>query len=145
CTDAAPAKHEHALLDQLNLVTETAGIGVWSWIPSSGSLTLDARMHDILGRGPGSASEPILSNGPESEGERIRKEFHSAVADPTYTKILALRHPVIWPDGSQHHIQTYARIFRDAKGRPLQILGVTWDVTSEVEHAEQLARRVEHE
>jgi PAS domain S-box-containing protein len=142
---AAQAEHERALLDQLNLATETAGIGVWSWVPGAGAPTLDARMHDILGRGPVNAGEPILSNVPESERERIRKEFHSAVADPTFTKILALRHPVVWPDGSQRHIQTYARIFRDGAGRPQQILGVTWDVTIEVEHTEQLARRVEHE
>jgi PAS domain S-box-containing protein len=48
-------------------------------------------------------------------------------------------------DGSIRHIQAYARTSADAAGQPARSLGVSWDITREVEAAEQLRRNAEHE
>ncbi len=46
-------------------------------------------------------------------------------------------------DGAIRHIQAFARTTTDAAGKPQRSLGVSWDVTAEVESAEQLKRQSE--
>jgi PAS domain S-box-containing protein len=37
---------------------------------------------------------------------------------------------VIWPDGSNHWLQSRARVYYDQKGKPLRMIGVNMDITS---------------
>src|SRR6185437_1356229 len=57
----------------------------------------------------------------------------------------AFRYRLKLADGSIRHIQAYARTTTDSEGKPAHSLGVSWDVTEEVEAAEQLERNAEQE
>jgi len=46
-------------------------------------------------------------------------------------------------DGEIHHMQNYARIMRDERGQVRYIVGVTWDVTRDVQTTEILKSRAE--
>jgi PAS domain-containing protein len=53
---------------------------------------------------------------------------------------------VIWPDGSVHWLASRRLVVRDDEGRPVQQMGVNWDVTDahralEERHARELAQR----
>ena len=55
----------------------------------------------------------------------------------------SFRYRLKLPDGSLRHIQAYARTYADPAGAPLRSLGVSWDVTREVEDAQRLAGQTE--
>ncbi len=46
-----------------------------------------------------------------------------------------------FPNGLLRHIRAYARTYLDGAGKPLRSLGVSWDITNEVEAAERLERQ----
>ncbi len=45
---------------------------------------------------------------------------------------------VVWPDGSVHTVRALAQVQRDAEGKPLRVIGTTWDVTPQKEAARAL-------
>ena len=53
---------------------------------------------------------------------------------------VSFRYRLVLPDGSIRHVQAFARTYCDAAGKPQRSLGVSWDVTPEVEAAERAAR-----
>jgi PAS domain S-box-containing protein len=64
----------------------------------------------------------------------LSRAFRGANKD----QITSLRHRIVLADGSHRHLQTHMRIFRQEESRPSRILGVSWDVTKEVEHADRM-------
>ena len=53
---------------------------------------------------------------------------------------VSFRYRLVLPDGSIRHVQAFARTYSDAAGQPQRSLGVSWDVTAEVEAADRAAR-----
>jgi signal transduction histidine kinase len=49
---------------------------------------------------------------------------------------------VVWPDGSIHHLRAAGHVTRDADGRPMQVVGVNWDVTEARQLAADLREQV---
>ncbi len=137
------AELERALRDRLNLATETAGIGVWDMDLLTREITCDANTAKILGRAPTSEALLWASIHPE-DLPTLRASLTRAIDDPAISNIVSVRHRIVHPDGAVRHIQTHIRVFRSDAGQPLRTLGVTWDVTAEVEHAQQLEAQAAH-
>lgn len=138
------ANHERALIERLNISTQAAGISPWefdiktnrfSWHgPRLACFGMDdvpleeyyQRLHSIvLPEDLPLMSEPArdaLENGRDSYEYRFR---------------------VNGPDGKIHHVHNYARILRSERGNVRFCVGVTWDVTKEVEAAAQLREQAE--
>ena len=137
------AEDERALRDRLNLATETAGIGVWDMDLLTRAIECDANTAKILG-------QPILSEAQlraaihADDLPNVWASVESAIVAPTADGIVSTRHRIVRPNGELRYIQTHIRVFRDVDGEPLRILGVTWDVTAEVEHAQQLEAQTHH-
>ena len=47
-------------------------------------------------------------------------------------EVCAFRFRVVTPAGNAVHLEAHARIFCDDAGKPVRILGVSWDVTDQV-------------
>ncbi len=140
------AAAERALRDRLNLATQTAGIGVWDMDLATRKVSSDAYTKDLLGL-QGELDDAALSAGihPEDRAQ-VLASIDAAMRDPSHNGLVSLRHRVAKADGEIRHIQTHIRIFRDDTAIATSMLGVTWDVTAEVEHSQELqaqAQRVQ--
>jgi PAS domain S-box-containing protein len=138
------AELERALRDRLNLATETAGIGVWDMDLTTHEITCDKNVVKILGRDLATDAELRAAIHPE-DLEQAWWSIDHEINSPTGTDdIVSTRFRVVHPNGDLRHVQTHIRVFRSDSGKPQRILGVTWDVTAEVEHAQQLEAQAAH-
>jgi two-component system, sensor histidine kinase and response regulator len=139
--DLTPVEKERALRDQLNLATRSAGIGVWQLDIATKQVTSDATMRALLGISHEIKDRLEAIHPDDRDG--VIAILAEAVSDPK-RDIASIRHRITRPDGTLRHIQTHIRIFRDHHAKAEKMLGVTWDVTREVEHAEQLRQQTAH-
>jgi two-component system sensor histidine kinase/response regulator len=138
------AEEERALRERLNLATETAGIGVWDMDLASHAIVCDQNTRKLFGRDIATGGELRAAIHPE-DLHGVWTAVDAVIFDPTNVNdIVSARHRIVHPGGEIRHIQTHIRVFRSATGTPLRILGVTWDVTAEVEHAQQLEAQAAH-
>ncbi len=130
----AELRHRKELLA---LATQAAGISSWEFdLPSGRTLwreneidSLRAVMTDQQGV---TLTQVVIH--PED-----RPMIEAAVRDATAAgrDRCAYRIRCIAPAGGIVHVQSHARIVCDARGEPVRLLGVSWDVTDSVSQAEQ--------
>jgi PAS domain S-box-containing protein len=136
------AEQERALLERLSLSTEAAGISSWEVDLDTQRFVLveesSMAMHRAKNFG-GTTEEFLASIHPEDRGAFLR-----AVADSARTRCdrFSLRYRVPSNDGRPIHIQTHVRVIIDESGRPRRLLGVSWDVTKEVEARAHFERAI---
>jgi two-component system sensor histidine kinase/response regulator len=141
---ASAPRSESELLERLSIATQAAGIFVWDFDWVAGTISWDesriaraaANRHygqelggdlfkwvhpDDMGIGHVAMSEALKAGQPDA----------------------SFRYRLRLADGSIRHIQAYARTTTDAAGVPVRSLGVSWDVTAEVEATDQLKRQAE--
>jgi two-component system, sensor histidine kinase and response regulator len=137
---------EHALVERLSVATQAAGIFVWEfdWLAMSISFDENRLAHGSANRHYGAelgadffkyVHEEDRHIGMTSMRAALEKGEHDA----------SFRYRLKLPDAAIRHIQAYARTSADAAGNPVRSVGVSWDITSEVEAAEQLAVKVGNE
>jgi len=137
-------EEERALRDRLNLATGTAGIAIWDQDMVTGALAADDRFRDLFGIERDTPSFRLQEGIHADVRQEMLGPLRDAFADPTKSE-LSIRHRTSNPHRDLQYVQTHMRVFRDEQGRPARILGVTWDVTDEVQHAEELKRQAEKE
>jgi two-component system, sensor histidine kinase and response regulator len=137
---------ERELLERLSIATQAAGIFVWEldWLTNRISWD-ESRL---------SRAAANRHYGQELGGDLFRWVHPEDlnIGHRTITEALArgnpdtsFRYRLRLANGDIRHIQAYARTTTDANSRPLRSLGVSWDVTAEVEAAEQLRRNTEQQ
>ena len=137
---------ERQLLDRLSIATQAAGIFVWELDWLSNKISWDANRLSLAAANRHYGQElggdlfrwvhpDDLNIGHKVIGEALAQGNPDA----------SFRYRLRLADGSIRHIQAYARTTTDAAGRPVRSLGVSWDVTAEVEAADQLSRNAEQE
>jgi PAS domain S-box-containing protein len=138
------ADEERALRDRLHLATHTAGIGVWHMDLSTTAIAADANAINLLEL-DGALNGPLVMEMVHAEDRQAVSEcLHNAIYASAPDEIIPTRHRIVRPSGIIRHVQTHIRVVRDSGGAPEAILGVTWDVTAEVEHATQLQQQTSH-
>lgn len=139
------AEQERALLDRLNIATQAAGISSWEidvegrrflWVENSLK-----GMRDVMQDGGAldAAAAHIHPEDRDSFTTQLRHAFANQLDRISY------RYRAFNNDGGLEHVQVHGRLLQDDAGRTLRVLGVSWNVTSEVEAAEQLERQARHE
>ena len=124
--------------ERWNFALEGANAGVWDWDVARGRLFLSRRWRDMLGYGDadseGSMAEWEGRMFPAEAGEqRQQLERHLAGATPYYRS----EHRVRCQDGSWKWVLDQGLVVeRDAKGRPLRMIGTYTDI-SDLKVAEQ--------
>jgi two-component system, sensor histidine kinase and response regulator len=121
---------------ELNLATEAAGIGTWRMDIATGKTVADTALQHILGV----ASEGIgLHLVHPDDLERTNQALQRAIEHPDAT--VSLRTRIVRPGAQIRYIQTHFRRRRSASKPQNQnageLLGVTRDVTEEVERIER--------
>jgi diguanylate cyclase (GGDEF)-like protein len=122
---------------RLELALDTSKIGVWEINLETGELHWDDRTNELFGQKP--------DGGPRSykQWERAvhpadlphaRADFNRAVdAMGSYHS----EYRLLMPDGTVRHIREAGTAYKDP-GAPARMVGVNWDVTSDVALAEKL-------
>jgi PAS domain S-box-containing protein len=138
------AEEERTLRDRLNLATHTAGIAIWDKDLVRGNFVCNDQFWKMFGLNPNDrlkVHEGIHVEAREQALAPLRRAFD----DPTRDEILSVRHRTSNPRSEPQYVQTHMRVFRDASGKVLHLLGVTWDVTAEELRNEELQRQAANE
>ncbi|HUI59219.1 MAG TPA: PAS domain-containing protein, partial [Steroidobacteraceae bacterium] len=137
---------EHRLLERLSIATQAAGIFVWEFDWQTQTISWDGNRLDQPGAnrhyGQELGGDLFKWVHPDDQfiGSAVmRAALAKGEADSSFRYRLRLT------DGSIRHIQAYARTTADANGEPLRSVGVSWDITREVEATEQLRKNAELE
>ena len=129
---------------QLALVTEVADIVLWRHDLATGRVHYNDRGFEVLGipfRVDGLALEESRSYTHPDDVAKLAESAAQALAHPGPVDVQT-RHR--WPDGSWRHMLVRRVVERGPKGEPLAFLGISLDLTDQVDrsrHAEQLALR----
>jgi PAS domain S-box-containing protein len=117
--------------ERLALATQSAQIGIWDWNLLTGSLEWDDRMYFLFGVEREDYPDP----------QKVwRERIHPEDLDRTREQIRDTRKGsggghkaefrVTWPDGELRYIEAHADVYRDAKGKPVRMIGMNWDVSA---------------
>ena len=141
---AEQAERQTQLLSRLKLATETAGISIWEKDLVTGDLINDGSLWPLFGLPPSATLNPkdLIH---EADRAQAAAAIRALLADPTQNAILPLRHRTANPRPEPQYVQTHMRVYRDASGTAIRMMGVTWDVTKEVLHAAELESKAAQE
>jgi PAS domain S-box-containing protein len=133
-------EEQRALLDRLNLATQTAGLAVWDRDLVSDKAYLDDSFAKLYGIQSASKGwEDIRDVIHPDDLPRVLEARQAVLEDVSSPPIATERFRIVRKtDGALRHIQLHRRLFRDSKGKPTRSIGVAWDVTDEVQAAQAL-------
>jgi PAS domain S-box-containing protein len=131
--------------ERLRLALGIAGLGAWEIDLTANPVinTLDARSAELFGRRESEGNIMIISGGAWDEWihpddrQRIVAEFNAALS--SNTREYKMEYRVLPPDGDNiRWLSALANVLRDEQtGRPLRVIGVCRDITSEKEASER--------
>lgn len=137
------AEQKRALLDRLSIATKAAGISTWE-IDLNRSTFL--WIENALDGFDDYETDSELSL--ERFAERIHPEdrdlftLHLRAAIKEQRDDLSYRYRLYSAQGNLVHLQVHARLVPGEDGRIARVLGVSWDVTKEIEAAKRFERAV---
>ena len=118
--------------DYLTLATRAGGVGVWSQEMTSDRMRFDEQMCRLWGI----QAEGLEINWEELHGTVVHPDDRSQLAKEIVLanegkREMQFEFRVVWPDGSVHHIRSFAQGQWDEAGRLLRVIGTNWDVTAQ--------------
>ena len=139
------AERSQALLERLSIATQAAGVYCWELDWSTYTLTWDESRLPAAEAAAASRRHFGMELGsdlfkwvhPEDQQAGGKAIAESLARGENHA---SFRYRLVLPDGSIRHVQAFARTYCDAAGKPQRSLGVSWDVTQEVEAAARAAR-----
>jgi PAS domain S-box-containing protein len=121
------------------IAADAAGLGFWTFEVAANALHWDESMFRLYGL--------LASEGEEPEAlrkSRAHLQDHARVKQGAADALASgrdydIESRVVHPNGVNRHLKSVARITRDAEGRAIRMLGVTFDIT-ERKHADEQFR-----
>ena len=129
--------------ERLTLAQAAAQIGTWDWSLLTDEAICSVEYGQLYGRPewthPLPFGEWLAAVHPEDR-ERAQEEVRRALQeDAPYNT----EYRVIWPDGTVRWLVGKGRVFRNAAGQPVRMIGVNYDITERKRTAEVLASQTE--
>ena len=114
---------------RLRLALEASRTGSWEWDTRTDRMNWDNLLHKLFGLEPG-----IFKGTYEHFQELIHPEDRDFVNRSIQQSLeqkqdIAIDFRVIWPDQSVHHLISRGKAFYSEDNKPLQVTGVTVDIT----------------
>jgi NO-binding membrane sensor protein with MHYT domain/signal transduction histidine kinase len=135
--DALRLEHVNAALQHgknlLALATRAAGISSWELdIATRKTLWTENEIESLRAAGVDTQkqSDAIIEMTHPADRTIMFDAISAAMAGNK--EVCDFRFRVLTPAGNAIHLEAHARIFCDAAGKPVRILGVSWDVTHQV-------------
>ena len=127
--------------ERLALATLHNGVGIWDWNLATQQMVWDDSMYALyhIRREDFSGTEEAWRASLHPDDlERGDREVKAAIRGE---KPFDTEFRVIWPSGEIRHIKAVAKVFRDAQGTPVRMLGTNVDIT-ERKQAEEMLRKL---
>ncbi|MDZ8086292.1 MAG: PAS domain-containing protein [Nostoc sp. DedQUE12b] len=133
--------------ERIRLATTAAELGMWFWNMTTNELIWTEKCKQLYGLSPeAEISFEIFLNSVHPEDRHC---IHEAIAYCLEEKIdCDIEYRTLWSDGSIHWIAAKGRVFYDAEGKPVRMMGTTQDITqrkqveNDLRHRETQLRRL---
>ena len=126
---------------QLSMAVESAGIGNWVYIPSKDHLIWDDASFDIFGvkkENFNSKIEDWMNCLQPADREFATESFLTCLNEKK--ELYDSQFRIVHPENGVRTIKGRAIIEYDHLGEPLEIIGLNWDITEEIESKEMLIK-----
>jgi len=124
--------------DRLSLAARAGGVGIWDYDLENDRLGWDEQMFRLYGVTESETADAyeVWQAGLHPEDrQRGDEEVEAAIRGD---RDFDTEFRVVWPDGSIHHIHALALVKRDGQGKAINIIGTSWDITSQKQAAEEI-------
>ncbi len=131
--------------ERLELVLGASGTGFWEWDIRDGSLTWSEaiyRQHGLEPTDHAPTFEEYLGSIHPDDRDTFRTTIEETLAGGTS---FSLEFRLLWPDDSVHWTHGVGRVFRDARGAPIRMVGTGTDITEGRRLAEERDRLLAEE
>lgn len=125
------------LAERLSLATSIAGIGIWEWDVINNRLNWDNQTYHLYGIRKENFDNTYDAWEKCLVPEDIEQSSAMIKAALKGEKEYATEFRIRWSDNSVHFIAAAAKTIRDAKGHPLRMVGINYDITKR--HETELA------
>ncbi len=115
--------------ERLDLALKASRVGIYTYNAADGTVVWDAQTASFYGLQPHEAPttyEGFLALVHPEDREPVRLAVTRSAEEASQ---LDIEFRVVWSDGSVHYLMARARFYRDGKGQPERMIGVSWDVT----------------
>jgi PAS domain S-box-containing protein len=143
---AERAEAEHVkMLERMSLSIECAGISIWEWDlkPNIVRATEGSPYSIRMGGKTEVTLEESSAVVHRDDLAEYQKVFVGALDPASPTSLITHRYRIVTPAGEARYIEFYGRVFRKPDGRVIRMLGIDWDITTEVEAQHALARQAQ--
>lgn len=125
--------------EQLQLALKSAGIAIWNWDILRDAVTVDENTRNLYGKSfeKPLSMDSVLTSVLEEDRARVRREMMDALHSRLDYKST---YRVLREDGSIRFQAAQGRVYRDASGKPVRMLGAAWDIT-DLKRAEEANQR----
>jgi len=125
--------------ERLQLALESVQLGTWDWHIPSDMLYASARASDLQGtvEGPyhGSFRE-FFAHVPSEDRQKMRRAYSDLVTGHIdQYQVIYRAQPA---SGGTRHLESTAKLYRDADGRPLRMAGIIMDITERLLREQRL-------
>ena len=117
--------------ERLELVLAASGTGFWEWDITTGRLVWSEAIFRQHGLDPADGAptfEAYLATIHPDDRDRFRQSIDAALERGTS---FSSEFRLLWADGSVHWTHGVGRVFRDAKGTPVRMVGTGTDITEQ--------------
>jgi PAS domain S-box-containing protein len=130
--------------ERLNLALEAAGMGTWKWNITADEVSWSTKLEEMFGLSPGTFDSSF-----QTFIARLHPDDQDLVLQAATRTIregadLNVEFRIVKPNGALCWVIAKGKVFHDLSGRPLQMTGVTLDITErkriEAERANILQR-----
>jgi PAS domain S-box-containing protein len=121
------------------IAADAAGLGFWTFDVAANALHWDESMFRLYGLLASESEEPEALRKSRAHLEDHARVKHGAADALANGRDYDIESRVEHPNGVIRHLKSVARITRDAEGRAIRMLGVTFDIT-ERKHADEQFR-----
>jgi PAS domain S-box-containing protein len=139
------AQQTQALLERLSIATQAAGVYCWELDWSTYAITWDQARLPAAELAAASRRHFGFELGSDLFKYVHPEDQH--IGGKTITEALergedhaSFRYRIVLPNAQIRHVQAYARTYINAAGKAQRSVGVSWDVTAEVEATERAVR-----
>ena len=123
--------------ERLETARDIAALGTWSWNPERGEIQWDARSFEIYGH-PGATDAVAVWRSIQPAAETARAEQNVLQAEAEGRTSGRFLISILWPDGSEHTIESSFRRLRESGTNLTRFIGVHRDITAEITREREL-------
>ncbi|MBC9250078.1 sensory box protein [Pseudomonas alcaligenes] len=126
--------------ERLTLALDSANLGTWDWHIPSGTLYGSERaatLHGLPAEPYHGEFETFFRHVPDSDQANMRKAYRDVVAGKRHDYQLTYR--ARFANGEVHFLESTAKLYLDAQGKPLRMAGILMDISERMLREQRLA------